>query len=100
MKLSNFLPVLGMVQSQERKPEMVVRRHFKSETSNLAWKLLFSSGTSTDNKVISPLSVLSAVYMLGAGAGGETRASLINSLLDLGNIENPEIVREVRVRMT
>jgi len=94
MKLLSLLPILSLGQKTEecdKKCKSAINRQFRSETTNLAWKLLFDSGESNINKVISPLSILSSIYMLGAGAGGETRDLLLSALVDLENSPNQNV---------
>ena len=66
--------------------QRAISKQFRSKTANLAWNLLFSSGDSSQNKIISPLSIISSIYMLGAGAGGETRDQLLSALVDMSEV--------------
>jgi len=94
MKIFTTLPLLALAQKSEEcngECQRAISKQFRSKTANLAWNLLFSSGDSADNKIISPLSIISSIYMLGAGAGGETRDQLLSALVDLSDVRNEDV---------
>ena len=99
MKLGLFLPILSLGQKADesncdKKCQMQINKHFRKGTSNLAWKLLFDSGDSDMNKVISPLSIISSFYMLGAGAGGETQAAILDALNGMANVADANVAEQ------
>jgi len=52
----------------------------KDQFREFGWDLLFNSGTSSENKVISPVSIMGAMYMLAAGSTGDSQQEIIDAL--------------------
>jgi len=100
MKLGFILPILSLGQKADesncdKKCKAQINKQFRKGTTNLAWKLLFDSGDSDMNKVISPLSIISSFYMLGAGAGGETQAAILDALVDMASVDDANVAEQV-----
>jgi len=84
MKLLKFFVGISLVAAsdgyQERQIEKYLERNVKKVTRNVGWDLLFAAGESNQNKVISPLSIIGAMYMLAAGSKGDTQSEILTKL--------------------
>ena len=100
MKLGFILPILSLGQKADesncdKKCKSQINKQFRKGTTDLAWKLLFDSGDSDMNKVISPLSIISSFYMLGAGAGGIPQAAILDALVDMASVDDANVAEQV-----
>jgi len=80
MKLSSLAVLFAASGDAKPSPEARAALKAKKNTQDLAWELLFNSGTSEENKVISPVCITGAMYMLAAGAQGETQQEIFDIL--------------------
>jgi serine protease inhibitor len=80
MKLSSL--ILFAAAGSEGKPSPSAKAALKAKknTQDVSWELLFKSGTSEENKVISPVCIMGAMYMLAAGARGDTQQEIFDIL--------------------
>merc|ERR1712064_151445 len=78
MKLSSLIVLFAASGDAKPTPEARAAMKAKKNTQDIAWELLFKSGSSEDNKVISPLCITGAMYMLAAGAKGQTQQEIID----------------------
>jgi len=63
-----------------KKIEKNLEKNVKKVTRNVGWDLLFAAGDTNQNKVISPLSIIGAMYMLAAGSKGNTQSEILDKL--------------------
>jgi len=80
MKLSSLAVLFAASGDAKPTPEARAAMKAKKNTQDLAWELLFNSGTSEENKVISPVCITGAMYMLAAGAKGQTQQEIFDTL--------------------
>jgi len=85
MKLLKFFVAISLVADtlgsdhyQEKQIQKFLEKNVKKVTRNLGWELLFAAGETNQNKVISPLSITGAMYMLAAGSKGATQSEILN----------------------
>ena len=101
MKLLKFFVALSLVADtlgsdhyQEKQIQKFLEKNVKKVTRNIGWELLFAAGETNQNKglytgynisihktyfkVISPLSITGAMYMLAAGSKGATQSEILN----------------------
>jgi len=99
MKLLKFFVALSLVADtlgsdhyQEKQIQKFLEKNVKKVTRNLGWELLFAAGETNQNKVISPLSITGAMYMLAAGSKGATQSEILNKLtgMEMHQTEKPE----------
>jgi serpin B len=80
MKLSSLIVLFAASGDAKPSPEARATMKAKKNSQDLAWELLFNSGTSEENKVISPVCITGAMYMLAAGAKGQTQQEIFDIL--------------------
>jgi len=80
MKLSSLIVLFAASGDAKPSPAAKAAMKAKKNTQDLAWELLFNSGTSEENKVISPVCITGAMYMLAAGAKGQTQQEIFDIL--------------------
>jgi len=78
MKLSSLILFAASGEAGRPSPEARAAWKAKKNTQDVAWELLFKSGTSEENKVISPVCIMGAMYMLAAGAQGQTQQEIFD----------------------
>merc|ERR1712179_2389 len=66
----------------------------KDQFREFGWDLLFNSGNSVENKVISPMSIMGAMYMLAAGSAGDSRQEILDALTGTDDVDAKSAFQE------